>query len=134
MKLQVVRKKASSLRELGREPVEIPAVSTLEELLTELVISEFRKRQEQKDTEQTLTEEEIRQQGHLGRVRFQESYQENMGDIKAAVQVMLQDFEDGLFRVYLNGEECLDLKGKLAVKDEDEVVLLRFVMLAGRMW
>ena len=57
-----------------------------------------------------------------------------MGDIKAAVQVMLQDFEDGLFRVYLNGEECLDLKGKLAVKDEDEVVLLRFVMLAGRMW
>ena len=59
MKLYVVRKKASSLRELGRETVEIPAVSTLEELLTEMVISEFRKRQEVKDTEQTLTKEEI---------------------------------------------------------------------------
>lgn len=134
MKLYVVRKKASSLWELGRETVEIPAVSTLEELLTEMVISEFRKRQEVKDTEQTLTKEEIEQQGHLGRVRFQTSYQENMGDVETAVQVMLQDFEDGLFRIYLNGEECLDLKGKLAVKDEDEVVLIRLVMLAGRMW
>ena len=57
-----------------------------------------------------------------------------MGDVETAVQVMLQDFEDGLFRIYFNGEECLDLKGKLAVKDEDEVVLIRLVMLAGRMW
>jgi len=65
---------------------------------------------------------------------FFASYEENMGDIETAIRVMRQDFEDGLFRVYLNGKECLELKGRLEIKDEDEVVLLRFVMLAGRMW
>lgn len=134
MRLYVVRKKASSLRDSGREMIEIPMISTLEELLTEMVVWEFRKRQENKGTEQTLTENEIEKQGYLGRVRFQTSYQENMGDVETAVQIMLQDFKDGLFRIWLNGEECLELKEKLAVKDKDEVVLIRFVMLAGRMW
>jgi len=35
MKLNIIRKKASSLRELSREQVQIPEVSTLEELLGE---------------------------------------------------------------------------------------------------
>lgn len=58
----------------------------------------------------------------------------NTGTLEHAVQVMIQDFEDGLFRVYLNGTECTDLKEHLGVKDEDEIVFIRFIMLAGRMW
>lgn len=144
MRLNVIRKKASSLRELGRESLEIPAVSTLEELLAEMTVSEFRKRsQGRADGQQDggfnsgrdlLSKEEIGQQAALGRVRFSESYQENMGDLEQAVQVMLQDFKDGLFRVYLNGKECLALEEKLDIKDGDEVALIRLVMLAGRMW
>lgn len=144
MRLNVIRKKASSLRELGREPLELPAVSTLEGLLTEMTASEFRKRSESRGAEhqdgrldsarESLSKEEIGQQAALGRVRFSESYQESMGDLETAVQVMLQDFRDGLFRVYLNERECLDLKERLEIKDGDDVVLIRLVMLAGRMW
>lgn len=144
MRLNVIRKKASSLRELGRESLELPAVSTLEELLTEMTVSEFRKRNESRAARQrggdldsaqdTLSGEEIRQQAGLGRVRFSASYQENMGDMETAIQVMLQDFKDGLFRVYLNGRECLDLKERLDITDGDDVALIRLVMLAGRMW
>ena len=134
MKLNIIRKKASSLRELSREQVQIPEVSTLEELLGELVKEEFRKRKDADQTDPVLTENEMKDEERLGRIRFFASYEENMGDIETAIRVMRQDFEDGLFRVYLNGKECLELKGRLEIKDEDEVVLLRFVMLAGRMW
>lgn len=144
MRLNVIRKKASSLRELGREPLELPAVSTLEELLTEMTVSEFRKRSESRGTEyqdgsldsaqESLSKEEIGKQAALGRVKFSASYQKNMGDMETAIRVMMQDFKDGLFRVYLNEKECLDLKEKLDIKDGDDVVLVRLVMLAGRMW
>lgn len=144
MRLNVIRKKASSLRELGRESLELPAVSTLEELLTEMTVWEFHRRQQGGEEGQQdggfhsgkdlLSKEEIRQQAALGRVRFSQSYQENMGDMETAVQVMLQDFQDGLFRVYIREKECTDLKEKLDLKDGDDVVLIRFVMLAGRMW
>lgn len=144
MRLNVIRKKASSLRELGRESLELPAVSTLEELLMEMTVSEFCRRSENKaaghqdgsldSAQESLSKEEIGQQAVLGRVKFSDSYQEDMGDIETAIQVMLQDFKDGLFRVYLNEKECLDLKEKLEIKDGDEVVLIRLVMLAGRMW
>ena len=120
MKLNIIRKKASSLRELSREQVQVPEVSTLEELLGELVKEEFRKRKDAVQADPVLTENEIKDQERLGRIRFSASYEENMGDIETAVQVMRK--------------ECLELKEKLEVKDEDEVVLLRFVMLAGRMW
>ena len=144
MRLNVIRKKASSLRELGREPLELPAVSTLEELLTEMTVSEFRKRSESRGAEyqdgsldsaqESLSKEEIGKQAALGRVKFSASYQENMGDMETAIRVMMQDFKDGLFRVYLNEKECLDLNEKLDIKDGDDVVLVRLVMLAGRMW
>lgn len=144
MRLNVIRKKASSLRELGRESLELPAISTLEELLTEMTASEFRKRSESRgvdhqddsldSVQESLSKEEIGQQAALGRVKFSDSYQENMGDMETAIQVMMQDFKDGLFRVYLNEKECLDLKEKLEIKDGDDVVLIRLVMLAGRMW
>lgn len=134
MKLNIIRKKSSSLRELSREQAELPRVSTLGELLEELVKVEFRKRESAVQADPLLTENEMKDQGRLGRIRFPASYEENMGDVETAVQVMRQDFEDGLFRVYLNGKECLALKEKVEVKDGDEVVLLRFVMLAGRMW
>lgn len=144
MRLNVIRKKASSLRELGRESLELPAISTLEELLTEMTVLEFRKRSESRgadhqddsldSVQESLSKEEIGQQAALGRVKFSDSYQENMGDMETAIQVMMQDFKDGLFRVYLNEKECLDLKEKLDIKDGDDVVLVRLVMLAGRMW
>lgn len=41
MKIQIIRKKASSLRELGREEREIEPVSTLRELLLAVARTEF---------------------------------------------------------------------------------------------
>lgn len=133
MRLHVIRKKASSFRELGRETVELPDVSTLGELLTAFTVFEFKRSHEKRELT-ALNEEEIQQQAGLGRVKFAEVYNNKQGDMEKAVKVMLQDYEDGLFRVYRNGEECTGLDEELEVKDDDEIVFVRLVMLAGRLW
>ena len=51
-----------------------------------------------------------------------------------ALEVMVQDFLDGLFRVFINGEEYKALDEKLKLQGENEVVFIRFVMMAGRLW
>ncbi|XCP84414.1 hypothetical protein ABXS75_15315 [Roseburia hominis] len=133
MKIQVIKKKASSLRELERETVEIPKVSTLKEFLAEMVSYELLR--SQKETENpVLKEQDITAQSRLGRVSFGVNYNENRPDSQKALEVMLQDFTDGLFRVFINGEEYLKLDDTLHMEDGDEVVFIRLVMLAGRMW
>lgn len=133
MRLHVIKRKASSLRELGRETVELPKVSTLRELLTAFTVFEFKRQHEERELT-VLDKEEIQQQARLGRVKFAERYNSKKGDMEKAVDVMLQDYEDGLFRVYRNGEECVNLDEPLDIEEEDEFVFVRLVMLAGRLW
>ena len=54
--------------------------------------------------------------------------------MEEAVAVAVQAFEDGLYRVFVNGEEAEKLDERLALQDGDEVSLIRLTMLAGRIW
>ena len=47
---------------------------------------------------------------------------------------MFQDFEDGLYRVYIDGEEYTELSGPVSLEENAQVVFLRLVMLSGRLW
>lgn len=147
MKIQIIRKKAASLRELGHEELEIEPVSNLRDLLTCVARAEFQK---QHGTEGGLMgspqaertagamlyadEEELRQQGRLGKIQFGAAYNENAGDWEKALATLFQDFEDGLYRVYVDGTECTDLEQQISIQDGAEVVFIRLVMLAGRLW
>lgn len=48
MKINIVKKKASSNWGLGREQLEIGTAATLRELLTELTLAEMRRQEEKK--------------------------------------------------------------------------------------
>lgn len=133
MKLNIIKKKAASLRELGRETVEIPKASTLKELLYSLTEIEFQKQHQTRNVD-VLDAQSVQSQAELGRVSFGERYNQERGDLEKAVQVMLQDFEDGLFRVYVNQDEYTCLEEPLKLQEGDEITLIRLVMLAGRMW
>lgn len=172
MKIQVIRKKASSLRELGHEEVEVGEVSTLRELLTAVARVEFEKQHgtgASEDANQNgqvapaaagrngeavsiganrngqdasarmprmlhASEEELKAQGRLGKVRFGELYNEQSGDWERALGTLFQDFEDGLYRVYVDGTEYTELSQTLAMEENAQVVFLRLVMLSGRLW
>ena len=132
VKLTIIRKKASSLRELGQDVVEMKDVKTLHELLIEVSHYEFN--QQNNQHQKQLNENDIHNLSNLGKVSFGVRYNLNQGNFEKAVQIMIQDYKDGLFRVFFNGRECLNLDENLEIQDENEVVFIRLIMMAGRLW
>lgn len=132
MKVKIIKKKASSLRELGCESVTIKDVETLSELLIE--ISRYEYMRQNNLQEHVLLKSEIEDLAQMGKVTFGDKYNNNVIAFEKTIETMMQDFADGLFRVFFNGRECLELDEMLELKEENEVVLIRLVMLAGRLW
>ena len=81
-----------------------------------------------------LTEENIHDMADVGKIAFGIIYGNKEPDVEEAVAVAVQAFEDGLYRVFVNGEEAEQLDERLALQDGDEVSLIRLTMLAGRIW
>lgn len=131
MKIQIIRKKAASLRELGHEEMEIEPVSVLRELLTAVARAEFDK---QHGVQEFRSDEELRQQGRFGKIGFGETYNDNPGDWEKALATLFQDFEDGLYRVYVDGTEYTELSQQISLSDGAEVVFIRLTMLSGMLW
>jgi len=133
MIIYVTRKKASNHKELAKEEVEIPKPKTVEELLIYLTTCEYNKQYNTKEVV-ALEKEEISNQATLGRVSFGRVYNEEKDSLKEAIEIMMQDFKDQLFRVYIKRNECISLEDKIEVNEYDEITIIRFVMLAGRLW
>ena len=81
-----------------------------------------------------LTEENIHDMADVGKIAFGIIYGNQEPDVENAIAVATQAFEDGLYRVFVNGEETEQLDGRLALQEGDEVSLIRLTMLAGRIW
>ncbi|MNP65946.1 hypothetical protein D3C76_1615840 [compost metagenome] len=93
--------------------------------------------QEKKNSAALLTylmPEEIQHKGSTGKVGFGEVYNEGIQDLEHAVQTAMMAYEDGLYKVFLNDEELSELDAPLELQEDDELVFIRFTMLAGRLW
>lgn len=132
MRITIIKKKASSLKELGKESIEINDVKTLRDLLIQVTQFEYIKQHHSKM--HILTKQEIHDLSQLGKISFGELYNSDKEQFDRAIQVMLQDYKDGLFRVFLNQKECLDLDEELSLEQDNEIVFIRLVMMAGRLW
>lgn len=129
MKITVIKRKASSHKELGKATFEIHEVDTLRAFLLEMT----RVQMQEKEEQDTLSRNEIQNQASSGRVRFH-LYNEQKDTLEKAEKRVLQDFQDGLFRVFIQGEEVEDIDAHLDIHEEDEVVFLQLMMLSGRLW
>lgn len=132
MKITVIQRKAGSRKELDRIPYEIGQVSTLRELLYAMCEVLYR-RQFETEPKKVLDARDIQQQEASGKVVF-EAYNTQKESLDSAKQRMLQDFMDGLFRVFIREKEVCELDAPINLADGDEVVWIRLVMLAGRLW
>lgn len=120
MKVNIKKRKVGSLKDLAFETYEVENVVTLQDLLCQLVAIE----QMNLSTKDTSSP---------GKITFGK-YNENNIDYTQAIQIMKQDFEDGLFRVFFNEKEYTTLDEVLECREENECVLIRLVMMAGRLW
>lgn len=129
MKFNIIKKKASSLRELGHETIQLENIHTLYDIIFAFTNYELNKKQNL----QPYQEEEVMQKAKLGKIQFA-SYNENKDSIEKAMNTAIQDFKDGIYRVYINGEECTNLDSPLSLNEENDIVFIKLVMLAGRLW
>ena len=123
---------------LSRIPVELAQKpQTLRELIEALVEWNIRglvEKQQKISLVPYLTEGEVIEQAENGKVGFGATYNDAQPDVQKAMDTAIQAFEDGLYRVFISDEEAEALETPLSLKDEDEVVLIRFTMLAGSLW
>ncbi|EHS59089.1 hypothetical protein [Paenibacillus sp. Aloe-11] len=123
---------------LVRKEMELsPVPQTLRELIAATVALNIQRLQEKQDSVALipfLTGEEIQMQGETGKVGFGSIYNDAIPNIKDAVDTAMQAFEDGLYRVFVRDEEVAEPDVPLLLGDGDEIVFIRFIMLAGGLW
>jgi len=81
-----------------------------------------------------ITQEQIDAQSISGKVHFGRIYSDKNADEKKAVDVALQGYEDGLFRVMINKTEAKGLGEAVEIKEGDTLTFIRLTFLAGRLW
>ncbi|MCZ8522067.1 MULTISPECIES: hypothetical protein [Paenibacillus] len=110
---------------------------TLRELLTALVVQNvkrFNASAAETPLVHYLTADEIDLQRGVGKVGFGTKYNEAAAKEQEAVDTAILAFEDGLYRVFIDEEEAERLDDPLHVNDGADIALIKFTMLAGRLW
>jgi len=138
MKLTALVKSPGRKRGIAGRELDLPGMPrTLRELIEQIVrltVSEYEERRTGDDLLRALTEQQIDSGAKDGKVGFKAIYDEQPADEDSAVAAALLGFEDGLYRVFVRQEEVTGLDAPLTLADGDEVVFMRFTMLAGGLW
>lgn len=108
--------------------------TTLRDLITRIVLEEvaaFRQRQEERRLYRALTAPQIAQGVGQGKVNPGGQDLDQEVDDDSAVATALQAFEDGLYFVFIDGEQKQDLNETVYVGPDSTVTFVRLVALAG---
>ena len=83
-----------------------------------------------------LSEENINAMAEIGRVAFGYVYNDKEPNEDKAVETALLAYEDGMVRMFINGED-IEYKKEgtpICLSEGYEITFVRLAMLAGRMW
>jgi hypothetical protein len=108
--------------------------TTLRDLITRIVLDEvatFRQRQEERRLYRTLTAAQITQGASTGKIDPGGRDLDQVVDDDTAVAIALQAFEDGLYFVFIDGQQQKDLDAIVYVSPNSTVTFVRLVALAG---
>lgn len=81
-----------------------------------------------------IDEKRIADLAETGRVAFGIVYNGRQEDPDKAVANALQCYDDGLFRIFLNGTPVEGSDTPIKMNDGDVLTVVRLTMLAGRLW
>lgn len=85
-------------------------------------------------THRILTQTAINDLAESGRVAFGIVYNGKTEDSNKAVTNAVQCYEDGLYRMFINGQPLGDLNTKIELTEGDCLTVVRLTLLAGRLW
>lgn len=108
--------------------------TTLRDLIDGIVrqeVAAFRERQEERRLFQVLSQREIAQGTERGVIDPGGRDLEGEVDVETAVATALQAFEDGLYYVFVDDRQQVELDAVLTVQPDSTVTFVRLVALAG---
>lgn len=106
----------------------------LRDLITRVVAEEvaaFRQRQDERRLAKIMTRAEIEQGARQGKIDPGEHDLQQHVDVDEAVGVALQAYEDGLYFVFIDGEQPAGLDSEVYIKSDSRVTFIRLTALAG---
>ena len=120
-------------------PYEIGAVRDTGELIEAFVTAEVARANARAQAGETalayLTSEQIEDAAAAGKIGFGADYNGKVQALAAAIENARQSFLDGIYRIFVNGEELTGgLDAPVLLEEHDEITFVRLTMLAGRMW
>lgn len=123
---------------LTKQATELPETTdTLRQLIGNMVTLQIQALEDKKSQVEWLAylmPEEIESQGATGKVGFGAVNNEVIPELQQAIETAVLAHEDGLYKVFVNEEEVHQLDEPLTLREGDELVFIRFTMLAGRLW
>jgi hypothetical protein len=115
--------------------MDLPAQSsTLEELLTQIVITEvsaFQARQADRRLTKVLGLVDIDAGVAVGKISSGGSELDQAVDVRGAVETALQAFQDGFYLVFVDDRQQEDLTATVALTSSSELLFLRLTPLVG---
>ncbi|WP_128100403.1 hypothetical protein [Paenibacillus sp. DCT19] len=123
---------------LAKQATELPETTgTLRQLISNMVTLQIQALEDKKSQVEWLAylmPEEIESQRAAGKVGFGAINHEGVPELQQAIETAVLAHEDGLYKVFVNEEEVHQLDEPLTLREGDELVFIRFTMLAGRLW
>ena len=107
-------------------------INCLKEAISEIVsknVLEYNEKIPEKSIINFLTN-----QADIGKVGFGSIYNENKQSVEKAIEVALQAFEDGIYKVLINEDVIEKLDSSINLKSGDIFTFIRLTLLAGRMF
>lgn len=139
MKIKVNMKQAGRRKDVVGEsvftiPGEPETLRGLLEALALLMAGQYNRRVGESELLGYLTRKELEDKAAAGKVGFSADCGGKKADEGAAVDNVIQCFEDGIYRVFLNNRELTSLDEPVQVTQDDSLTFVRLTMLAGRIW
>jgi hypothetical protein len=106
----------------------------LRDLISHVVSEEveaFKKRQDERKLARIMSKDQIEQGVAKGKIDPGERDLKQDIDLDNAIGNALQAFEDGLYYVFIDGEQQTSLDSEVHLKTESKVTFIRLVALAG---
>lgn len=113
------------------------SIENLRQLLTVIAETEVAKYNQKEADAQLipyLTQEEVDAQADMGKVSFGQIYSAHKANREKAVENVIQCWEDGLVRVFMEDTELTELDAPLTIAEGAVFTFIRLTFLAGRMW
>lgn len=134
-----------NLKSIGRKNQSVkPAVyqiqghpSTVRELIlavTESGVLAYEQHTDSFEILSYLTREEIEDRAQAGKISFGENHGENHPELRKAQDHAVQCFEDGIYRIFMDGKPLEILDEEICITKDSVFTFVRMTMLAGRMW